>query len=160
MNQLSDIAKSLPSQAVELSFDLPFKNHPPQGELHVYSAPLPNGVFILSSLQLPSIREDVLRTEEAFIHNFSSFLVSHLFYDPSIFQKGREVELIPTSVNGQPGLHFHITYIDNGNQKVINGVAVYSKKTLFHLFYITSKPNIEEMNTHYDKAQEQLASLI
>ncbi len=160
MTQLSDIAKALPAQAVELTFDLPFKNHPPLGELHVYSAPLPNGVFILSSLQLPSIREDVLKSEEAFIRNFSSYLVSHLFYDPAVFQEAREVELISTSVNGQPGVHFHISYMDKGTPKVIKGIAVYSNNALFHLFYITSKTQVEEMNEHYKKAQEQLATLI
>jgi hypothetical protein len=160
MTELSEIAKALPAQAVELTFDLPFRNHPPQGELHVYSAPLEKGVFILSSLQLPTIKEEILSNEKSFIQNFATYLASHLFYDPSVFKQNQMVNLTPMSISGQPAVNFHISYQDKGNSKVINGIAVYKDHTLYHLFYITSESDTEKMKGYYEKAAQQLATLI
>lgn len=160
MTQLSEIAKALPAQAVELTFDLPFRNHPPQGELHVYSAPLDNGVFILSSLHLPSIKENILSDEKLFIQNFTAYLVSHLFYDPAVFKQNQIVQLTPMSISGQPAVNFHVIYQDKGISKVVHGAAVYKDNTLYHLFYMTTEANADQMKGHYEKAQEQLATLL
>ena len=150
MIEHSDAVKILPSQATELTFE---------GVLRVYSSPLPKGVCILSSLELP-VDEEILKNEEAFVQNFESYLVSHLFFNPQVFKQKQKFTLVPGTLHKQPCLQFHFSYIDKGVSKVVNGVALVNDNVLCHLFYITSEENSKGMEIELNKMKEKLSHIL
>lgn len=134
---------SFPHKAIEMTFDIPFKNTPTQGHLHLFSSSTKTGVFLLSALSLPSVNEQILE-EATFKQTFETHLVPRLFYSPQLFRRNQTFSSSPNKFKGKPALSFQFSYQDRLGTRILKGIATVKEHTLYTLFYLSSKMQFSE----------------
>lgn len=136
-NKVNGVQADFPQRPLEMTFEIPFQNTPPKGELHLYSVPMPTGVVVLSTFTSASVNEHWLQKEQ--IHQFfETILVPHFFFNPAVFQDHQVFHLQPSKIKGKKGASFQISYRDHGIAKKLEGQAIVKDNQLFVYFYLAS----------------------
>lgn len=157
MTQLADVLKIFPGKPTKAHFELPFSNHPAQGELTLYSTNLSKSLLVLSSLDSPQASPELISDQETFRTSFEKYLVDYLFYQPAVFRENQKLSFLPT----KQGVQFQFTYEEEGDQKVLEGVAFAYGHKIYHLFYIASQKNVDqEVKTAFKKTHNELHKLL
>lgn len=133
---------AFPHQPVQMEFDLT-KEDALTGSLHVYTASLPQGTLMVTTLSSPSLaklgKQDL--TEETFKNIFYSCLIRRIFYEPHLFKQSSHFLTKQIDFERQPALQFSITYSSPRDEQVLSGFTVLKNQKLYSVFYITSKQN-------------------
>lgn len=138
-----------PRRPLDMEFDIPFQNTPPQGKIHLYSVPTQAGVLVFSTLSSDDIQEGWLQEKhlKAF---FDKILVPHLFYNPKVFHDHQAFKYTPHEMDGASAAAFEITYRDHGTLKRVEGVSVVREGMLYTYFYLASDEHFDrEILKHF-----------
>lgn len=124
-----------PHQPLEMTFDIPFQNTPPLGQIRFYSTPIPTGTLVLSIFTSPAITSRWLQKEKIY-HFFEKILVPHLFFDPQIFYHEQTFTHQLTKHQGEKAAFFQISYEDHGTTRKLEGIAKIHKNVFYTYFYL------------------------
>ncbi len=162
LDPVDHMKASFPHKAIEMTFDIPFKNTPAKGQLHLFSSSTKTGVFLLSALTLSSVDEHILE-EAAFKHTFETHLVPRLFYSPQLFRRNQTFSSSVNTFKGKPALSFQFSYQDRHGTRILKGIATVKGHTLYTLFYLSSKGQFNEADLQqfiqsFDLVEEAVAN--
>lgn len=132
---------------VEMTFDIPFQNTPPTGQLRVYSTPTEEGALIVSNFTSPEVNPDCLSQEklQAF---FDGKLIPWLFCQPALFRDCPLIPLpLPTSKNA-PGVAFSLFSRAPHEPRQLEGRAAVVGNTLYVWFYVASEQTFNAATCH------------
>lgn len=131
-----------PHHPLKLSFDVPFQNHPPQGQIDIYSLPIQKGLLGLSTFHSATIHTDWLQKERLY-QFFETLLVPHFFYNPEIFQNQQVFNFQLSEFHGEESAVFQFSFQDHGLVKRLEGIALIKNQTLYVCFYLASANNFD-----------------
>ncbi len=131
-----------PHRPLEMTFDVPFQNSPPQGHIHFYSLPIQKGVLGLSIFRSVTIQSNGLHKEQLY-QFFETLLVPHFFYNPEIFRHLQVFNFHPTEFHGEDSASFQFSFQDHGVVKKLEGIALVKNQTLYVCFYLASEKDFD-----------------
>ncbi len=138
----SGLQADFPHQPIEMTFEVPFQNTPPKGQMHLYSVPIPTGVLVLSTFTSPTVNANWLQKEQLF-HFFEKVLVPYVFFNPSVFQDHQVFNYQSKKIKGDKAASFQISYHDHGVIKKLEGIAISKKDKLYTYFYLASEKDFD-----------------
>lgn len=147
LDSVDQMKASFPHRAIEMTFDIPFKNTPSKGHLHIFTSATQTGVFLLSALTLPFINEKILN-EKNYKTAFETYLVPHVFYSPQQFQRHQTFSCSHSLFKGRKALLFQYSYYDK-QKKLLKGLSTVRGNTLYMLFYLTPQMQFNETDFQY-----------
>lgn len=136
-DKAAGLTADFPHHPLEMTFDIPFQNTPPTGQVHVYSVPTQKGLICLSTCTSPSLKDAQL-TKEELLQFFENVLVPHFFFNPAVFQDKQTYNFQPTKYEGLDAATFQFTFLDHGVKKKLEGIALIKKNILIIPFYLAS----------------------
>lgn len=138
-----------PHHPLEMTFDLPFQNTPPTGQIHLYSVPIQSGLLVLGTFHSSTVYSDLLEKEK-FHQFFETVFIPHFFYNPTIFQNHQIFHFHPNQFNGKESPSFQFFFQDHGATKKLEGIAFIKGQTLYIPFYISSEKDFNtEIFNHF-----------
>lgn len=136
----NELKADFPHRPLEMNFDIPFQNTPPQGRIRFYSFPLPEGTLILSIYHSKDVGQKSLKKNQ-FHDFFENTLVPRFFFDPLLFRNKQTYEYELQENNNSATFKF--TYVDHEEKKKLEGVAKIKKDALYTFFYIASEKHFD-----------------
>lgn len=143
----SDLEVSFPNQPLDITFDVPFQNTPPQGQLKLYSTATQTGVFILSVFRSPEVNASWLE-HDPLKEFFEKILVPHLFYDPSVFRNEQTFDVQLKREGDPSSVSFQIHYLDRGMVKRVEGEGKIKNNALCLYFHLASEDVFDSALLH------------
>jgi hypothetical protein len=137
-DQKTGLQVDFPRKPLEMSFETPFQNTPPEGQIHLYSAPMPSGILVASTFTSNKVSSDNLQ-KKALYQFFESILVPHFFFNPAVFNDQQVFTYEPKLIAGHPAASFHFSFHDHSLVKRLEGIAMVKKHTLYVYFYLASE---------------------
>lgn len=142
-NKEIGLIADFPHQPLEMNFELPFQNTPPQGQVQIYSVPTQNGLLALSTFHSTQLQKEDLKKE--FVQwFFEKILVPHFFFNPSVFQDHQVFHFQSSQLDGHPAVHFKISFQDHGVLKKLEGIASIKDHILYVPFYLASETEFDQ----------------
>lgn len=142
-NKESGLKVDFPLTPLEMSFDIPFQNTPPEGQIHVYSLPTQKGLLVLSTFHSLKMDSKEL-TKEKLLQFFETILVPHFFYNPSIFHDHQDFKFKSVHSENGESASFQISFLDHGIEKRLEGIALIKNQTLYIPFYLASDMDFDQ----------------
>ena len=131
-----------PHRPLEMTFDFPFQNLPPTGQIHFYSVPTKAGLLVLSTFSSSAIKPEWLQKEQ--LHQFfENVLVPHFFFNPAVFQDHQVFNFRMGEFNEQDAAFFEFTFRDHGVVKKLDGIAQVHHQTAYLSFYLASEKDFD-----------------
>lgn len=132
-----------PHYPLEMTFDVPFQNTPPKGQIHLYSVPTKAGLLVLSTFHSSEIDSEWLQKER--LHQFfETILVPHFFFNPAVFQDQQVFNFQMDKIDGQESASFEFSFRDHGTLKKLEGIALVRDQTLYISFYLASEKDFDQ----------------
>jgi len=141
---VTGLEASFPQSPIEMTYDLPFTNTPPTGQLHLYSSPVPHGVLVSGILVSSTVTADWLQ-EKNFKNFFNSIVVPRLFYYPKVFKQNQSFQV----QSNKDLLTFDVTYQDHQTTKQMNGKALVKNHMIYFAFYLASQQTFDPQLLDY-----------
>lgn len=132
-----------PHNPLEMTFDIPFQNTPPTGQVHIYSVPTQHGLLVLSIFHSTAIHSNELDKEQV-QQFFETTLVPHFFFNPAVFQEHQEYHFQIFELDGQEAASFQFSFQDHGVMKKLEGLALVKNQTLYIPFYLASEKDFDQ----------------
>lgn len=152
-DQETGLQIDFPHTPLEMTFEIPFQNTPPTGKIHLYSAPITTGIFVLSIFIPSKVTNMEWLQKEHFYEFFKTYLVPHLFFNPAIFYDQQVFNYQPKQIHGEKKASFEISYLDHAIVKKIKGIAMIKNYVLYICFYLTSEKDFnQKMLEHFLKS--------
>lgn len=141
-DEKTGLQADFPHQPLEMTFEIPFQNTPPIGQIHLYSMPTQSGIMVLCTYASDEI-DKKWQTKDKLHYFFESILAPYFFFNPSIFKNKQVFEAHPAEILGKKGVAFDITYSDHGIIKKMEGQALVKEHTLYVYFYLASENHFD-----------------
>lgn len=132
-----------PHEPLETTFEMPFQNTPPKGQIHIYSVPTPKGLLALSTFHSSTHHADKL-SKQQLLQFFETVLVPHFFFNPSIFQDHQTFNFESIELEGKEAASFQFSFRDHGVVKKLEGIAVINAQMLYIPFYLASEKDFDQ----------------
>jgi hypothetical protein len=142
-DEKTGLQADFPRQPLEMTFEVPFQNTPPTGQIHFYSVPTQTEILVACTFTSPLVHSDWLQKEK-FYQFLETILVPHFFFNPAVFQDQQVFTYEPTKIAGEKAASFQISYHDHDVVKKLNGIAMVKENTLHLYFYLASEQTFDQ----------------
>lgn len=141
VNDAQDHMEALfPYQPSHLTFSIPIEKSEQLGHLEVYSTPIQKGLVMLCILSLPEYQKKEFEAHN-FQKTFYNYIIKRMFYSPKLLKNYDNFNHKNTTIEGEPGLEFSFSYLENQLPRHLTGIAILKNSKLFIFFYIAADKN-------------------
>jgi len=142
-DKTTGLSADFPHHPLEMTFDVPFQNTPPTGQIHIYSVPTHKGLIGLTTYRSDTLTDGHL-TKEKLLEFFDTVLVPHFFFNPAVFKDHQVFNYKPAEYEGLKGAEFQFSFLDHQFEKKLNGIGLIKDHTLYILFYLASNKDFDQ----------------
>jgi hypothetical protein len=136
-----------PHRPLEMTFEVPFQNTPPRGQIHLYSVPMQSGLLAFSTYHSATVDSNLLQKEQ-FYQFFETILVPHFFFNPAVFQDQQMFHYHLNELVGKESASFVFSFLDHQVVKKLEGIALLKDQILYLSFYLASEKDFDHEVLH------------